>query len=214
VRAAIAEELEIDRRYRLLTSRAVETAQFRARAADVRGLERLLARIRDEDRGLGERRPDAMRSIVSSVEQQLDAARALSLARDRFALREADLRKYEALFSAPIARLDRLALALEDIRSMTGSAPAVLSMVERTAVQVLEVVSPLAPPDELRAAHTLLVSAAQLATSAARIRREAALSASMARAWDASSAAAGALMLTARAHAEIARALTVPQLPQ
>ena len=39
------------------------------------------------------------------------------------------------------------------------------------------------------------VSAAQLADSAARIRREAALTGDMARAWDASSAAAGALML-------------------
>jgi hypothetical protein len=97
---------------------------------------------------------------------------------------------------------------------MSGSGPATLSTVERTAVQVFEVVSPLVPPEELRAAHTLLVSAAQLATSAARIRREAALSGSMARAWDASSAAAGALMLAARARDEIARALTAPQLPQ
>jgi hypothetical protein len=214
VRAAIAQEVEIDRRYRLLTSRAMSAAAGRARAADVRGLEQLLARIRDEDAALGGRRPDAMLSVVSTVEQQLDAARALRLARDRFAIREAELREYEALLSTPIARLDRLALALEGIRSMTGSGPATLSTVERTAVQVFEVVSPLVPPEELRAAHTLLVSAAQLATSAARIRREAALSGSMARAWDASSAAAGALMLAARARDEIARALTVPQLPQ
>ena len=57
----------------------------------------------------------------------------------------------------------------------------------------------IVPPDELKAAHALLVSAAQLADNAARIRREATLAGDMARAWDASSAAAGALMLERQA---------------
>jgi hypothetical protein len=146
------------------------------------------------------------------VEHQLEAARALSLARDRWALREPELRKYHAAVAGPVERLDRLAASLEDIKAMAGSAPAVLSSVERVAAQVLEIISILSPPEEFRAAHTLLVSAAQLATNAARIRREAALSGSMARAWDASSAAAGALMLAARAQSEIEGVLRFPQL--
>ena len=43
-------------------------------------------------------------------------------------------------------------------------------------------------------------------------RREAAVNGNMARAWDASSAAAGALMLLARAQADLAQALRPPQL--
>jgi hypothetical protein len=146
------------------------------------------------------------------VEQQLDAARTLSLARDRWALRAPELRKYHAAVSGPVERLDRLTASLEDIRAMTGSAPATLSTIERVASQVFEIVSLLSPPDEFRAVHALLVSAAQLATSAARIRREAALSGNLARAWDASSAAAGALMLASRARAEIQTVLRFPQL--
>ena len=56
--------------------------------------------------------------------------------------------------------------------------------------------SGIAPPEELAASHALLVSAVQLAGQSPRqIRREAALASDMTRAWDASSAAAGALML-------------------
>jgi len=46
----------------------------------------------------------------------------------------------------------------------------------------------------------------------AEIRREAVLASDMTRAWDASSAAAGALMLAARARADIQSALRLPQL--
>ena len=66
------------------------------------------------------------------------------------------------------------------------------------------------PPEEFRGVHQMLVSAAQLAESAARIRREAALGGNMTRAWDASSAAAGAMMLAARAQAEL-RGTQIPQ---
>ena len=58
------------------------------------------------------------------------------------------------------------------------------------------------------------MSAVELADAAARIRREAALTESMTRAWDASAAAAGALMLVARARDEITAALQTPQVAQ
>ena len=45
-------------------------------------------------------------------------------------------------------------------------------------------------------------------------RREAALTGNIARAWDASAAAAGALMLVARARTEIQELFRFPQLPQ
>ena len=63
-------------------------------------------------------------------------------------------------------------------------------------------------------AHGLLVSATQLAGNAARIRREAALTANMTRAWDASSAAAGSLMLSAKAQTDMQNLFRSPQLPR
>jgi hypothetical protein len=78
--------------------------------------------------------------------------------------------------------------------------------------QIMKLASAIAPPQEVAAAHALLISAVQLASSAAEIRREAALAADMTRAWDASSAAAGSLMLDAKARADIQTLLRVPQL--
>jgi hypothetical protein len=78
--------------------------------------------------------------------------------------------------------------------------------------QILLVAGSVAPPEELAAAHALLISAAHLAGNAAEIRRQATMASDMTRAWDASSAAAGALMLEARAQSDIQNLLKLPQL--
>jgi hypothetical protein len=62
--------------------------------------------------------------------------------------------------------------------------------------------------------HALIVSAVQLADNAAKIRREAALTGSLARAWDASSAAAGSMMLTDRATKGLQQVVRPPQQPR
>jgi hypothetical protein len=102
--------------------------------------------------------------------------------------------------------------SLENIRSLSGSGPMTPATLQRRVARVLAVASAVVPPEEMVAAHALLVSAAQLAGNAAQIRREAVLASDMARAWDASSAAAGALMLGARARADIQSQLRLPQL--
>jgi hypothetical protein len=51
-----------------------------------------------------------------------------------------------------------------------------------------------------------------MADTAARVRREAALANDLDRAWNASSAAAGALMLTGRVMHELQAAFRMPQL--
>jgi hypothetical protein len=108
--------------------------------------------------------------------------------------------------------LARLKPSLESIKSLSGSSPASLSALERGVSLIIKQVSAISPPDEFQAAHALLVSAVQLAASAGEIRREATLASDVARAWDASSAAAGALMLGARARGDIQTLLRPPQL--
>jgi hypothetical protein len=213
--AALEIERQVDRTYQLLSGRMLAQGQQRARRADVRGLEDVLASIRRRDARLGHKRPDEIHSLVTAVQEQLDAARLLRLARDRWALRAPDFRKYHAAISAPVdlfAAVARVKPALEDIKGLAGSTPAALTAIGRAAAQIIKRASAIAPPEELRPAHALLVSAAQMADNAARIRREAVLAADMARAWDASSAAAGALMLAARARSEIQMVLRPPEL--
>lgn len=211
---AIAWEIEIDDAYRSLRTRVLRVAEERARAADVRGLQRLVAQAKTSDEALGRARPDAVGDILAAVEAQLDAARRLRLARDRWALRLPDLRTYRAAVGTSLQKLIRLSPALEDIKALAGSGPDALGSILKAAADVLRVAQAITPPDELREVHSLLLSATQLADAAARFRREAALTGDMSRAWDASSAAAGALMLSTRVRSEMQAALRLPQLPR
>jgi hypothetical protein len=209
---AIQTELGLDRSYQSLTTRTMALANQRARSADVLGLERLLRGIPQRDAALGVKRPEAVNALVVAVEAKLDAARQLQLARDRWALRAPEIRRYRVAISTPMDLFARLKPSLESIKGLSGSTPATLTAIERSVSRILKLASTIAPPAELAPAHALLISAVQLARNAAVIRREAAMAADMTRAWDASSAAAGALMLGAKARTDIQALLRLPQL--
>jgi hypothetical protein len=211
--AAIAEEVAADRSYQAMIRRMISLANVRARNADVRGIRRVLDSLRSNDEAMGRKRPDAVKSAVAAVEAQLDAARRLRLARDRWALRAEALREYDAVMGAPLLIFRNLQGPLEDIKELAGSSQASLTFVERQVKRVLDLIETIVPPPECKNAHTLLISAAHLAQNAAKIRREAVISGEIARAWDASSAAAGALMLSARAAMDLKVSIQPPQLP-
>jgi hypothetical protein len=211
-RAAIEIEAGIDRGYKTLAERIMAAVDQRAKLGDVRSVERALVRLRLGDAALGGKRPDAVNALVTAVEAKLDATRRLRLARDRWALRAPVFLQYRLAIGASVDQFARLKPLLERIKSLAGSSPASLAAIRRNVAQVVKAAAAVTPPDELRPTHALLVSAAELAGQAARIRREATLSGDMARAWDASSAAAGALMLGARVRSELQELLRPPQL--
>jgi len=210
--AAIQVELRVDRAYQSLTKRIVRLANQRARNADVKSLAWLLRRIRVRDAGLGGKRPEAVGALIAEVQAKLDAARQLQLARERWALRAPELRSYRLAIRAPMDLFTRLKTPLEAIKDLSGSPPGALAGMQRSAARIVTLVAAVAPPPEVAGAHALLLSAVQLAGNAAQIRREAALAGDMTRAWDASSAAAGSLMLGAKARTDILSAVRLPQL--
>jgi hypothetical protein len=212
--AAIARELEIDRVYRHLETQMVALADDRARAADVRGVQRVIDQVKAGDQALGGYRPDTVTSILAAVDERLDAARRLRLERDRWALRQPALRAYRDAMSDSLQKLTRLKEPLEDIKALTGSGPDALGLILKSSTEIQKAADTVRPPDELRDLHGLVLSASQLAQNAAKLRREAALTGSMARAWDASSAAAGALMLADRIRTEMQSAFRAPLLPR
>lgn len=211
-KAQIDHEADLDRRYRAFTTRILGLASSYAKMADVRGVQRVLAQVKPGDAALGNARPDAVASLAASVDDQLDAARRLRLERDSWALRAPELRAYRLKVGLSVERLRLMKPQLEDIKSLSGTGPDAIAAILRNADLVLKALAKIDPPAELRDTHALLVSATQLADSAARIRREAAINGNMARAWDASSAAAGALMLSDRARNDLQRALRPPQI--
>lgn len=210
--AALAREVQVDRTYQSFGARILKTAGDRARTADVRGVQQLMKQVKLEDQALGELRPDAVISLLAAVEERLDAARRLRLERDRWAIKLPEIRRYRSSINPLLRALGGIESDLEDIKFLAGSGPDALGGILRASEQILKNVATIKPPDDLREAHGLFVSAAQMAGNAARIRREAALTANMTRAWDASSAAAGALMLTERVQTEMQNAFRTPQL--
>jgi hypothetical protein len=210
--AAVLAEVRIDKRYQTMAAQTMAVADWRAHTADVRGLERLLATIPGRDALLGGKRPDAVAALVGAVEAKLDAARQLQLARDRFALRAPVLSEYRLAIQTPMDLFAQLKPPLEAVKSLSGSTPETLAWMQRRVARILALAAAIVPPEEVAAAHALLVSATQLAGNAAQIRRDATLAGDMARAWDASSAAAGALMLGGKARTDIQTSLRLPQL--
>jgi len=192
ISAAVATEVRIDRSYRSLTQRLMRIADLRAREGDVHAIERLIVRVHTNDNILGNARPDVVASLVSNIEAKLDAARRLQLARDRWALRAPVLVEYRTAMQGSLEQFANLKAALEDIKSLAGTPPATLSFIERAMKAVGSAAGAVQPPSELVDAHALFISAVNLALNAAVIRREATMSENLARAWDASSAAAGA----------------------
>jgi hypothetical protein len=210
--AAIAEDLRIDRAYQAVVKGLVARAERAAQAADVRGVQKVLEMIQANDAALGRKRPDEVANAMAAVGTQLTTARQLRLVRDRWALRAPVLQEYNAAIASPVGILQSLDVHLKDIRELAGSSQTALNLVRKQVKSVVLLLGSVVPPEECRSAHALLGSAAQLADQAAQIRREATLSGDVARAWDASAAAAGALMLSARAKAEIQASLKLPQL--
>lgn len=199
----IAREQDIDRKYQSLATRLLPLASARAAAADVRGVERILTQISTSDAALGSVRPDAVAALVAAVEVQLDAARRVRLERDRAVLRAGEFRAYRATMALPLVWLQRVTAPLQDIKALAGSSPDAIGRVLYNTERIQKSLATIEPPSELRDAHSLFVSAVQLADNAARIRREATIAGNLSRAWDASSAAAGALMLADRARQEM-----------
>jgi hypothetical protein len=213
ISAAIDRDARIERAYQAMIRRSIDQAGARARLGDVRGIRRVLERLERDDVALGRQRPDSVSSAVAVVMAELDAARTLRLARDHWVLRAPALRRYGHVMITPLGIFLGLQKPLQDIKELAGSTEAALGVVQRQAGRASQLMAAILPPEECQTAHAVLLSAAQLADSAAKIRHEAALSGDLSRARDASSAAAGALMLIARARTDIQSLLRLPQLP-
>ena len=205
-------EVSTDRSYIVLTQTMTSLAKTRAKTADVKGIQVLLERIQQRDGQLGRRRPDTVLALVREVEASLDKARQLRLERDRWAMRAPAFQQYRQDMTLPLDLFARLKPALEDIRALSGSTAAALRTVQRLVAELVKSAASIDPPTERASAHALLVSAAQMADNAARIRREATMAGDISRAWDASSAAAGALLLGAQARTQMQDVFRIPQL--
>ena len=206
------EEARLQKHYGALTSETVKRATEAAGRADVRAVQRLLVTVAVRDAQLGRKRPEEINTLIEQVQLQLDAARRLRLARDQWQERASSFRAYQRRIAPVLEGMTRAQRSLDDIKSLAGSDAVVLVALGDRLAGHAKSLNVVAVPDELKPAHALLLSAVNLAETAVKTRRQAALSGELQLAWDASSAAAGSMMLLNRAREDMEAAVRLPEI--
>jgi hypothetical protein len=201
--AALAVEHRTDQAYSMLTHDALRAADRYAAIGDVTAVERITRNLLKQDDRLGQRRPQEMASVLSALDMKLDAARRERLARDNRAELAAVIARYRRDTAGPLAIMRREKPALDEIRRLAGPSSARLAELAKETKWAEHLLARVTVPDELAETHSLLKDAVELAIRAADGRRRAVITRSMQTAQEASSAAAGAIMLFEKASADL-----------
>jgi hypothetical protein len=213
VEGELRREVETDERYLRLSRRLTAEAQRAAEHARVSDVQRVLDQVAIEDRKLGGRRPEFVESLRESLQKQLEAARHLRLLRDQWSMRRDALREYQRTIDEQMSQLTRARSTLEAVRALEGPPPETLMTLRTRLRGGAELLQRRRVPEELRAVHELLIGAWRFAESAVETRVLAVTSGNVGTAWEASTAAAGALLLMTRVQQEIRALLDPPTLP-
>ena len=211
-RTQITRELDVDAKYARLSQRLTSEAKHAAAGAKVSDVQKVLDRLAPEDAKLGAQRPEVVEAVRGSVQAHLESARQLRLRRDQWTLRRSSFRTYLRTVERHVEQLERSRSSLEAIRRLDGPEPGRLLAQQARLRGGADYLQRLRVPDEARESHQMLVGAWRFAEGAVESRFAAASSGNVAKAWEASSAAVGALMLFARAQQDIRALLEPPRL--
>ncbi len=104
--------------------------------------------------------------------------------------------------------------SLEAIRRLNGPSPGTLDSLRKRLGGGSERLQRIGAgvPSDLRPVHYMLVTAWQFAERAVKARSDAIASGNLATAWEASSAAAGALLMLSKAQHDLTELIEPPQL--
>jgi hypothetical protein len=205
-------EVVTDERYAAMSRRLLAAATSAAGQARIADVERVLNQISKEDARLGGRRPEVVQALSTALQVQLDNARHLRLLRDQWQIRRASYRDYQRAVGTQLLQLVKMQPSLDAIRRLAGPSPDALVTLRSRLAGGADRLQRLTVPEELRATHELLVSAWRFAESAVDIRYSAVSSGDVAIAWQASSSAAGAILMVTRVQHDIKTLLEPPRL--
>jgi hypothetical protein len=201
----LAAELRIEKAYDALSVSTLAAANTRAANGDLRGVQALVERVLQADDRLGRKRPQNTSALLGALEWRLAEAARVRAARDAWALRLTAFSVYRHAIERSVQELRDAKKELVQIRERSGPSRLLLPRMEQHLVMGGQMLAVIRPPAELDAAHGLFRAAFQMANRAATVRRNAVSSTDTQLAWDAASAAAGALMLLDRADEELNR---------
>lgn len=202
LRGQLRDEQRTDARYAKWSVRVLKQAAHAASNGRAREAQAAAMRVIDDDRKMGQRRPEVVGALLTAVQQKVEEASALRLHRDRLELNRSQYAHYEHAVGSWLTQLDRIQPVLDEIRHLEGPPAVELSRLLNTLAGGGRMLEQQPPPAGIAGAHGKLVGAWHLAEQALRSRQSAIVGTNQALAAEASSAAAGALMLISSAQRE------------
>ena len=201
-RGQLRDERKTDARYAWWAARLLAQAAHAASNGRARDAQAAAMRIIDDDRKMGQRRPEVVGALLTAVQQKVEEASAVRLQRDRLQLNRSQYAQYEQRVGPLLAQLEKVRPVLDAIRHLEGPPASELSRWLNTLTGGGRALEQQQPPAGIAGAHGMLVGAWHLAAQALRTRQAAIAGVNQAFATEASSAAAGALMLISNAQRE------------
>lgn len=205
-------EQTADAVYGALAAVLLSRADAALRRGDVADVAEARRQAIERDRQLGSMRPQDLEKLLSTLDAKLEAAKAYRLALDHYAYARRGRLDYERRVRASMSGFDGLRPVLQAIRDMHGTAYWRLSQTLDRLKAVEADLALVKAPEDLMDVHTTLLSSVHMALEACERRRRAVIVESLPDARDASSAAAGALLLGDQARATLVARLFPPRI--
>ena len=216
VRARVSRELDLEAK--ATVSYAELAAQVRAQAGaarkrgDVDAVSRAIQTLQARDQALGGRRPGLVSTLTAELDATLSSVRSYRDALARYTVVRRRLLEYEREVRPMMSGFDGLAAILTAVRDVRYTAYERLERAGFRLKGMLEAMNAVSPPADLAAVHATLISAMQMADHACARRRLSVALRNSVIAQEASSGAAGAMLLAAQARDQLVARLYPPKI--
>jgi hypothetical protein len=198
--------------YVALADEVRKQADAARRRGDVSGVESAIAVLHVRDRELGSRRPERVTVVATELDGMLAAARAHRRALERYAQVRRLLLEYERTMRPTMSGFDGLLPILKAVEEQRFTAYERLEAAGARLRAFQGTTRAVTPPEDLADVHATLLSALQMAEHAVARRRLAVSTGNETFTREASSAAAGAIMLAGLAREQLVARLYPPKI--
>lgn len=216
LRARATRELGDEKRataaYETLVNEVRAQAETARRKGDVAGIEAAIATLSARDQELGGRKPPTVTALATELDAMLEATRTYHAKVERYLLVRGSLLAYERRVRPTMSGFDGLLPILASLRDTRYTS---YERLERTSARLATLQAQLTgvePPEDLVDVHASLASAMQMADHAVARRKRGISTANSSYDTEASTAAAGALMLAQLAREQLVVRLYPPKI--
>lgn len=216
LRARVARELDLESKataaYAELAADVRARAELARRSGDAAGVSAAIRTLQARDRELGGRRPQLTANLLAELEATLTRVRSYRAALDHYTAIRPRLLAYERAVRPVMSGFDGLVPVFTAVRDTRYTAYERLVRAGVRLAGFADALQGVEPPPDLADVHATLISAIRMASHAMTRRRLSVASGSQSVAAEASSAAAGALLLAAQARDELVARLYPPKI--